>query len=171
MKHLINATALAVGLICVGSVSAAQDEIQTQATNMRDVTVNAVPGEYETYKADLDTGYTVHALVGNTHRQYVKARRTAERSESLRQQGIASPANIAVAIDNASGPGVARQIQLIDPARNVVGIVNVYCKRVMPSGGARCRLDPRPMSTSRYGQRLASTQAEPLQIAAVNLRD
>jgi hypothetical protein len=168
MKHLINATALAVGLICAGGVSA-QDETQTQATNMRDVTVNAVPGQYETYKADLDTGYTLHALVGNTHRQFVQARRMADSAQSRRKRGIAAP--IAVAIDNASGPGVAKQIQLIDPARNVVGIVNVYCKRVMPSGGARCRLDPRPMSTSGYGQRLASTQAEPLKIAAVNLRN
>jgi hypothetical protein len=169
MKHLINATTLAFGLICAGGASAAQDETQTQATDMRDVTVNAVPGQYETYRADLDTGYTLHALVGNTHRQYVQARRTADSSESLRKRGIAVP--IAVAIDNASGPGVAKQIQLIDSARNTVGIVNVYCKRVMPSGGPRCRLAPRPMSTSRYGQSLASTQAGPLQIAAVSLRD
>lgn len=170
MKHLINTT-LAVGLICAGGASAAQDEIQTQATTMRDVTVNAVPGQYETYRADLDTGYILHALVGNTHRQFVQARRAANESESLRQRGIASPAHVAVAIDNASGPGVARQIRLIDPAWNTVGIVNVYCKRVMPSGGARCRLDPLPMSTSRYNERQASAQAEPLQIAQVNLRD
>ncbi len=169
MKHLISATTLAFGLICAGGVSAAQDEAQTQATNMRDVTVNAVPGQYETYMARLHTGHTLHALVGNTHKQYVQARRTADRSESLRKRGIAAP--IAVAIDNASGPGVARQIQLIDSARNTVAIVNVYCKRVMPSGAARCRLDPVPMSTSRYNQRLASTQAEYLQIAEVDLRD
>lgn len=136
---------------------------------MRDVTVNAVPGQYETYKADLDTGYTFHALVGNTHRQFVQARRAADSSQSLRNLGIAAP--VAVAVDNASGPGVARQFQLIDPARNIVGIVNVYCKRVMPSGAARCRLDPLPMAASRYNERQASTQAEPLQIAAVTLRD
>ena len=168
MKHLINATALAVGLICAGSVSAAQDHIQAQATNMRDVTVNAVPGQYETYKADLDTGYTLHALVGNTHRQFVQARRAAASSQSLRNRGIAAP--VAVAIDNASGPGVARQIQLIDPARNIVGIVNVYCKRVMSSGAARCRLDPLPMSSSGDSERQASTQAEYLQVAEVDPR-
>ncbi|WP_426700130.1 hypothetical protein ACPPVV_12045 [Rhodanobacter sp. Col0626] len=168
MKHLINATTLALGLVCAGGVSAAQDEIQTQATNMRDVTVNA--GQYETYSADLDTGYTLHALVGNNHRQYVQARRAADSSEALRKSGIAAPAHIAVAIDNASGPGVARQIRLIDPARNTVAIVNVYCKRVMPSGGPRCRLDPLPMSASS-SQRLASAQAEYLQIAQADLRD
>ncbi len=167
MKYLI--TSLAFGLICVSGASAAQDETQTQATTMRDVTVNAVPGQYETYKADLDTGYTLHALVGNTHRQFVQARRAADSAQYLRNRGVAAP--VAVAIDNASGPGVARQFQLIDPARNIVGIVNVYCKRVMPSGAARCRLEPLPMAGSGYGQRLASAQAAHLQIAEVNLRD
>jgi hypothetical protein len=169
MKHLINATTLAFGLICAGGVSAAQDETQAQTTNMRDVTVNAVPGQYEIYRAHLQPGYTLHALVGNTHRQYVQARRTADQSESLRKRGIDAP--IAVAIDNASGPGVARQIQLIDSAWNTVAIVNVYCKRVMPSGGARCRLAPLRMSSSRYSLRQASIQAEYLHIAEVDLRD
>ena len=171
MKHVISATTLALGLICAGGVSAAQDETQTQATNMRDVTVNAIPGQYETYVANLHTGYTLHALVGNTHRQYVQAQRAADRSESLRKLGIAGPAHVDVAIDNASGPGVARQIRLIDPAWNTVAIVNVYCKRVMPSGNARCRLDALPASNSRYSQRLASTQAEYLQVAAVDLHN
>lgn len=166
MKYLI--TTLAIGLICVSGASAAQDETQSQATTMRDVTVNAVPGQYETYKAELDTGYTFHALVGNTHRQFVQARRAADSSQSLRNHGVAAP--VAVAIDNASGPGVARQFQLIDPARNIVGIVNVYCKRVMPSGAARCRLDPLPMSSSRNSERQASTQADYLQVAEIDPR-
>jgi hypothetical protein len=165
MKHLIHATTLAFGLICTGAVSAAQDE----TTNMRDVTVHAVPGQYETYSAELQTGYALHALVGNTHRQYVQARRAADESESLRKRGNFVP--VAVAIDNASGPGIARQIQLIDAARNTVAIVNVYCKRVMPSGGARCRLHPLPMSINRDGQSLASTRSAYLQIAQVDLRD
>jgi hypothetical protein len=164
MKHLI--TTLAFGLICVSGASAAQDATQSQATTMRGVTVNEVPGQYETYRAELDTGYTFHALVGNTHRQFVQARRAADNSQSLRNLGIAAP--VAVAIDNASGPGVARQFQLIDPARNIVGIVNVYCKRVMPSGAARCRLDPLSM-TGRYSQRLASTQAASPQVAEVEM--
>ena len=169
MKHLIIATTFTLGLICAGGISAAQDETQTQATTMRGVTVNALPGQYETYVANLDTGYTLHALVGNTHRQYVQARRSADRSESLRKRGIAGPAYIAVAIDNASAPGVAKQIRLIDPAHDTVAVVNLYCKRVMPSGGPRCRLDPLPMLTSIYSERQASTQAEYLQIAEVDL--
>jgi hypothetical protein len=167
MKHLINATTLAFGLVCIVGVSAAQDVTQAQTTNMRDVTVDAVPAQYEIYKAQLDAGYTLHALVGNTHTQFVQARRTAERSESLRKRGIDAP--IAVAIDNASGPGVAREIRLIDSGWNTVAIVDVYCKRVMPSGAARCRLAPLPMSTSGYGEREASTQTQYLQIAAVDL--
>ena len=70
MRHLISATTLALGLACVGGVSAAQDE--TQATNMRNVTVNAAP-QYETYVADLDAGFALHALVGHTRRQFVQA--------------------------------------------------------------------------------------------------
>src|SRR5690348_10096709 len=108
MKHLINATTLAFGLICAGGASAAQDQAQT--TNLRNVTVNAVPGQYETYVADLHTGYSLHALVGNTHRQYVQARRATEQSEAVRQSGTAV-SSVAVAIDNSAGPGVARQIQ------------------------------------------------------------
>lgn len=169
MKNLINATTLAFGLICAGAVSAAQDEPQTQTTTMRDVTVTAPP-RYETYVANLPPGYALHALVGNTHKQYVQARRTADRSESLRKRGIAVPAHIAVAIDNSEGAGVARQIQLFDPARNTVSIVNVYCKRVMPSGGPRCRLAPLPTRNSSYSERQASTQERYLQVASVDLR-
>lgn len=167
MKHLISATTLAFGLVCIGSVSAAQD--QTQATNLRDVTVTAIPGQYETYVANLHTGYTLQALVGHTHRQYMQAWRAADRSETARKQGI-PVSGIAVAIDNSSGPGVAKQYRLIDADRNTVAIVNVYCKRTMPSGGPRCMLAPQVMRAGNDGQPLASAQAG-LRIAEMSLRD
>jgi len=167
MKHLINATTLALGLFCAGGVSAAQD--QTQPTNLRNVTVTAIPGQYETYVANLHTGYTLHALVGNTHKQYMQARRAADQAEAVRKSG-APVTHVAVAIDNSAAPGVARQIQVFDPARNTVAIVNVYCKRTMPSGAARCALAPRLMQAGNEGQRVASTQAGSLQVAEVNLR-
>lgn len=169
MKHLINAT-LALGLFCVGGVSAAQDATQDPTTTMRDVTVTAVPS-YETYVADLPTGYALHALVGNSHRQYVQAKRDAERLDFLRRSGIAVPAHVSVAIDNFSGPGAARQIWLIDGSRETVAIVNVYCKRVMLSGGPRCRLAPVPMSGSSDSESQASIQGAYLQVAQVDLRD
>lgn len=169
MKHLIIATSIALGLACVGSVGAAQDE--TQTTNMQNVTVTEVPGQYETYVADLHLGYGVEALVGNTHRQYVKAQRVAERSEALRMQGIAQQPLVAVAIDNSSDPGVARQIQVVDPVQDTVAVVNVYCKRVVPSGGEHCMLAPLPVSNSTYSQRLASRQVGRLQLAEVDLHD
>lgn len=167
MKHVIHATTLAFGLVVAGGASA-QDQAQT--TTLRDVTVYAVPGQYETYVADLHTGYTLHALVGNTHRQYVQARQAADRSESLRLSGT-PVTHIAVAIDNASGAGVAKQIQVIDPARNLVSIVNVYCKRMMPSGAARCSLAPRLMQGGNENPSVASTQAVYPQVAELNLRD
>lgn len=169
MKHLINATTLALGLVCAGGVSAAQDE--TQATTMRNVNVNAEPAQYETYVADLHTSFTLHALVGHTHRQYVQARQTAERSESLRKRGMATQRHVSVAVDNSSGPGVARQFHLLDGDHQTIAIVNVYCKRIVPSGGPHCRLDPVSIRASRSSQSLAATQAEYLQVAEVDQRD
>ena len=169
MKHLINATTLALGLICAGGVSAAQDE--TQATTMRNVNVNAVPAKYETYVTDLHTGFMLHALVGHTHRQYVQARQTTERAESLRKQGMATQRHVSVAVDDSSGPGVARQFRLLDADHQTVAIVNVYCKRAVPSGGPHCRLDPLPVWSSRGSQSLARTHGESLQVAEVDLRD
>lgn len=167
MKHLIHAS-FALGLFCVGGVSTAQD--QTQTTTMRDITVQAVPS-YETYVADLPTGYALHALVGSTHRQYVQAQRDAAQSDALRRSGLLVPAHVSVAIDNFSGPGAARQIWLIDGSRETVAIVNVYCKRVMPSGGPRCRLAPLPMSGSNGAESQASIEGAHLQIAQVALPD
>lgn len=166
MKQLISSTTLALGLVCAAGASAAQD--QNRPTNLRDVTVSAAPGQYETYVVNLHTGYTLHALVGNTHRQYVQAQQAADRSESVRKSG-APVTHVAVAIDNSSGPGVARQIQLVDPARNTVAIVNVYCKRTMPSPAARCTLASPSMQASNGGERLAATQADHLQVAQVSL--
>lgn len=167
MKHVMHATTLAFGLVVAGGASAAQDQAQT--TTLRDVTVTAVPGQYETYVANLHTGYSLHALVGNTHRQYVQARQMADRSESVRKSGT-PVTHIAVAIDNSAGPGVARQIQVIDPARNTVSIVNVYCKRAVLEGDPHCALAPVPMQAGNAGERVASTQASYPQVAAVDLR-
>lgn len=139
MKRLMIATIIALALACVGSVSAAQDEIRT--TNLQHVTVNA-QGQYETYIVDLTKSYGLEALVGNTHRQYVQAQRAADRSEAMRKHGMAQRPLVTVAVDNSMGPGVAKQFQLIDSAQDTVAIVNVYCKRVVPSGGPRCQLVP-----------------------------
>ncbi|MEP7184345.1 MAG: hypothetical protein ABI767_00790 [Rhodanobacter sp.] len=169
MKHLINATTLVLALACVGGVSAAQDK--TRTTNMRNVTVNELPVQYETYVADLHMGYTLQVLVGHAHRHYVQAQRAAEKSEALRMRGTALQPIIAVAIDDSSGPGVARQIQLTNSAQETVAIVNVYCKRAVPSGGPHCKLAPLPMRTTTDNQRLASMQAGNLQLVEVDLHN
>jgi len=166
MKKLIIATTVALGLAGVGTASVAQD----QTTDLQDVVVTGEPGAYETYVADLDTGYQLQALVGNTHKRFMQARRAADRSESLRMRGLAMRPLVSVAIDNSSGPGVARQIQLIDADRQTVAIVDVFCKRVAPSGGPRCQLAPRSMGSGGSGQRLASAPAEQLRVAEVELR-
>lgn len=167
MKKLIIATT-ALGLACVGGAGVAQE--QTQTTNMQDVVVTGVRAPYETYVADLHTGYQLQALVGNTHRRYLQAQRAADRSESLRVRGLAMQPLVSVAIDNSSGAGVAKQIRLINAAHDTVAIVNVYCKRAVSSGGPHCQLAPRPMRGSS-SQRLASAQAAPLELAQVQLRD
>lgn len=169
MNKLIIASTTTLGLACAGGVSLAQD--QTQTTNMQDVLVTGVPASYETYVADLHTGYQLQALVGNTRSHYLQAQRAADRSESLRRQGLAQQPLVSVAIDNSSGPGVARQVQLIDASRNTVAIVNVYCRRAALVGGPHCQLVPQPVHASEPGQRLASTRAGQLQLAQVNVRD
>lgn len=167
MRYLISATTLALGLACVGGASAAQD--QTQATNMRNVTVSAVP-QYETYVADLDAGFALHALVGHTRRQFVQAQRAADRSESLRKRGMAAQPLVAVAVDDSLAPGVARQFQLLDADDVTVAIVDMYCKRAVPSGSPHCRLASLPIATSEGRQSVAATQAKYLQVAEVDLR-
>lgn len=152
MKRLIIATTIALGLACVGSVSVAQNE--THATNLQNFIVTAPAGQYETYAIDLPTGYGLKALVGNTHRQYMQAERAADRSEALRKQGIAQQLFVAVAIDNSTGPGVAKRFLLTDAVQNPVGVVDVYCKRAAPEG-KRCLLVPSGFRPA-YSQRLAS---------------
>jgi hypothetical protein len=141
MKRLIIASTIALGFVCAGSISAAQDQIHT--TNLPNFTVTAPIGQYETYFVDLHTGYGLEALVGNTHRQYVQAERAAERSEALRKMGIASQPFVAVAIDNSIGPGVAQRVLVMDSAQSTVAVVDVYCKRVAPAGSKHCQLFPR----------------------------
>lgn len=154
MKHPVLVTFITFGLASVASVSAAQE--QTQATNLQNFTVTGIPAPYETYVVDLQAGYGLQALVGNTRTQYIQAQRAAEASEALRMKGMALKPYVAVAIDNSSDPGVARQIQLMDSAQNTVAIVNVYCKRSVPARGNHCRLVAVPVSTKTYGERVAS---------------
>jgi hypothetical protein len=164
MKHLIVATTVALGLSCISGVSAAQDESE-QTTRLQRVTVTAAPGQYETYTVDLNTGYALQTLVGHTHRQYVQAQREAARSEALRKQGMALLPVVTVAIDNSSGPGMARRILLFDGNRALVAVVDVHCKRVAPAEGKRCQLVSRDAS----GQSLASREMGRLQLAKVDL--
>jgi len=169
MKKQIIATAIALGFICVIGVSFAQD--QTETTTMQNVVVTQQPAQYDTYVADLDVGYKLAAVVGNTHRQYVRARWAANQSEALRKNGQALEPVVSVALDNSAGAGMAKQIRLIDAAQNTVAIVNVYCKRAVPSGGPHCRLDPRPMGNSMASQDLASTRVQNVQLVEVALVD
>ena len=168
MNKLIIATTTALGFACVGGASFAQD--QSQPTNMQDVVVAGVRAPYEIYVANLRTGYQLQALVGNTHERYLQAQRAADRSESLRTRGLAVQPLVSVAIDNSSGAGVARQFQLINAANETVAIVDVYCKRSVPSGGPHCLLAPRLMGTGGSSERVAFSQAGQLQIAAVDRR-
>lgn len=169
MKRLIIATTVALGLACVGSTSVAQDGSRT--TNLQNVRVTAAQGQYETYVVDLHTGYQLEALVGNSHRQYLQAQRAAESSETLRKQGKALQPLVAVAFDNSSGPGIARQIQLSDPAQGTVAIVNLYCKQAAWEGGHRCQMAPQRVWNQTPDQSLASRQMERLQLAVADLHD
>lgn len=155
MKRLIIAT-IAFGLVCTSGVSIAQE--QSQTANLQDVTVTAL-GRYETYVVPLKAGYGLEVRVGNTHKQYVQAQRSAARAEILRKQGMAPSPIVAVAVDNSSGPGVARQIQLYDRMQNALAIVNVYCKHTVRVG-RRCLLVPTLDSTDVHGQSLASVATQ-----------
>ena len=165
MKTAILAITTALGLASAGGVSLAQD--QTQTTQLQNVLVTGVRAPYETYVTHLDAGFQLQALVGHTHRQYMKAQRAAGHLESLRMQGLAQQPVVSVAIDNSSAPGVARQFQLLNAARETVAVVNVYCKRSMPSEGPRCHMAPQ---WTAGAPRLASIQAASLQLAAVDMR-
>ena len=166
MKKLTVATTAVLGLICVAGVAVAQD--QTQTTEMQNVTVTGVPATYETYAADLQTGYQLRALVGSTRKHYLQAQRAADTSEALRRQGISMQPVVAVAIDNSAGPGVARRYQLINAARETVAIVDMYCKRVVPAGSPRCHMAPRLTGGDGSAERLASIPMAQLQVAEVS---
>ncbi|MBE1159907.1 hypothetical protein [Dyella acidiphila] len=146
MKRLIIAPTIALGFACIGSISAAQDQIHT--TNLPNFTVTAPADQYETYVVDLHTGYGLEAFVGNTHSQYMQAARAAERSEALRKLGMSPQPLVAMAIDNSSGPGVAKRILLSDSAQSTVAIVDVYCKRAVPIGRKHCQLFSRQTQVS-----------------------
>lgn len=152
MKHPILAATVTLGLACVASASAAQD----QTTELQNVTVTGTQVPYAIYVVDFDMGYGLQAYVGHTHQKYMQAQRAAAKSEALRKQGLAQSPYVTVAIDN-SGFGVARQIQLIDADRNTVAIVNVYCKGVAPAQGSRCMLISQPVPNNTYRPRVAST--------------
>lgn len=154
MKYPILASVVTLGLACIAGASAAQEA--TRTTNLKYVTVTGTPTPYEIYVVDLDRAYGLQVLVGNNHKQYMHAQRAADRSEALRKQGISQGSYVAVAIDNSSGPGVARQIQLSEPGRGTVAIVDVYCKAFVHSGGDHCTLAPWPRSAGTEQQRMAS---------------
>lgn len=162
MKRPIIATTIVLALSCISGISAAQDESQ-QTTRLQRVTVNPAPGQYETYAINLNTGYGLKTLVGNTHRQYVQAQREAERSEALRKQGMALSPFVTVALDNSSGPAMGRRILLFDANRATVAVVEAHCKRVAPAEGQRCQLASRDAS----GQSLASIETGRLQLVEV----
>lgn len=167
MKRPIIVTTIALGLACIGASSTAQDTSRT--TSLQHVTVTAVPGQYETYVVNLNTGYGLEALVGNTHKQFMQAQRAVENSEALRKQGMAQSPFVAVAVDNSSGPGLARRILLFDSNQNTVAIVDAYCKQAAPAGGKHCQLISRPVSANASGQSLASREIGQLHLAEVDL--
>jgi len=166
MKRMIIPMTIALALACAGSVSAAQD--QTRTTNLQHVTVNAPPGQYETYTVDLTRNYGLEALVGSTHKEYMEAQRTADSSETMRKHGMAQRPVVTVAVDNSMGAGVAKQFQLIDANQGTVAIVNVYCKRVMPSGGPRCQLAPQSVRPDFMASVRNRGELEGLRLAEVS---
>jgi hypothetical protein len=166
MKRSITVTVVALALACASGVATAQNH-PDDATMQQRVTVTATPGNYETYEIALDTGYSLQARVGNTHRQYMQAWRSAAQLETLRKQGMAQGPFVTVAIDNSTGPGHAWQFRLTDRRSNTLAVVNVYCKHAAAAGG-RCQLVSLPVagrsSLAALGAErvpLAQVQAEP----------
>lgn len=102
MKRLIGTSALVFGLVCVGSVQAAN---------------------FETYSVDLRNGYELVAFVGNTPAEYAKAQHMAKMWETQRHLGLGPQTITAVALDNSTG--VAKQLRLNVP-ENAIAYVNVH---------------------------------------------
>lgn len=168
MKRSILATVIALGFVGAVGVSIADDGYQ-QTANLQHVTVTESPGQYETYMVNLDAGFALKALVGNTHKQYMQAVRAAEHSEALRRDGQASSPVVAVAIDNSTGPGMAERIMLLDGSRDTLAIVDAHCKMAMPSTGHRCQLVPQHVAGQVQGERLAAGTLQGVSIASVRL--
>lgn len=99
MKRLIVAAAVAVGLVCAGSASAAK---------------------YETYTTALSFGYQLRALVGHTPAEYAQAQRVAGQSEALRHLALAPQTIFTVAVDDSAG--TAQQVRWISPDHTVAVI-------------------------------------------------
>lgn len=135
---------VAVTALALASAAAVAQERPDSAVMQQRVTVTAAPGDYEVYEIALDTGYSLQARVGSTHRQYVQAVQSAAELETLRKQDKARGAFVTVAIDNSAAPGSARQIRLTDGRSNTLAIVDVHCKRVAPAGD-RCQLFSLPV--------------------------
>ncbi len=165
MKRSIVVTTIALALACAAGASSAQHASRT--TSLQHVTVTAAPGQYETYTVNLDAGFDLKALVGNTHRQYMEAQRAAERSEALRKQGLAPSPFVAVAIDNSAGLGVAKRFLLLDGNRDTIAIVEAHCRQAAPEEGERCQLISLPVASSAHEQSLASRDVAQLHLAEV----
>lgn len=165
MKRSITVVAITLILAGVSGIAAAQN--RPDSANMQRVTVTATPGHYETYEIALDTGFSLQARVGNTHREYMQAWRAAEQQEALRTQGVAQEPVVTVAIDNSTGSGHAWQYRLSDRHSNTLAVVNVYCKRAN-AAGSRCRMVSLPVASQSSLATLvpgrvplAQVQAEP----------
>lgn len=102
MKRLIIASAVALGLACVGSASAAQ---------------------YETYTTDLHYGYELVVFVGHTPAEFAKAQLAANRWEGQRHLGLGPQTIAAVAVDDSSG--MVKQVRWTSPD-NQVAVVDIH---------------------------------------------
>lgn len=164
MKRSTVVAAMAIGLVCVAGAGFAQD---ANTSHPGRVVVTAAPAQFRTYVVNLDTGYALQVLVGNTHRQFMQAQRAAEHSEALRVQGQATSPFVTVALDNSSGPGSARRFLLADPSQGVVAVVDAFCKQSNSVGRARCRMVDRHVAGNPSGQSLASRNVGRVQLAVL----
>lgn len=162
MKRSTVVAAIAVGFVCFASAGIAQD---ANTSHLGHVVVTAAPARFETYVVNLDTGYGLEVLVGNTHRQFMQAQRIAEHSEALRVSGQAELPFVTVALDNSSGPGSARRFLLSDPSQGVIAVVDAFCKQSTSTGNAPCRMVSRHVPGRPSGQSLASSKVGRVQLA------
>lgn len=170
MKRSIVVAAMAIGLACVGTTGIAQE---AYSSHLGHVIVTAAPNQFKTYVVDLDTGYGLQILVGNSHRQFMQAQRVAESLEALRKQGMAQAPFVTVAVDNSSGSGLAKRFILSDPSQGVVAVVDTLCQQPTSMDHSRCLMIPRPVPANASGARFASRGAAKgaalLQLAAIGV--